>query len=81
MSLLDFKKSRGILLYWGEAEGVRLRRARQVVKAYFAFFFAPPPKPEEWKAELAGCPILHQTADQFQIEDIRPFLEALGWKG
>jgi len=80
MSLLDFKKSRGILLYWGATEGVRLRQARQVVKASFAFFFAPPPKPEEWKAQLAGCQILHQKTEQFQIEDIRPFLERLGWK-
>jgi hypothetical protein len=81
LSLLDFKKSRGILLYWGESEGRRLRQARQILKDYFAFFLAPPPKGEEHKAELAGITILYQEADQFQINDIRPFLETLGWRG
>jgi hypothetical protein len=81
MSLLDFKKSRGLLLYWGTADGGRLRQARHIVKAYFAFFLAPPPKPEDRKAELAGCPILNQSTERFQIEDIRPFLERLGWRG
>jgi hypothetical protein len=80
MTLLDFKKSRGILLYWGEAPGARLCQARRVIKAYFTFFLAPPPKPEERKAELSGCDILHQKAERFDIEDIRPFLERLGWK-
>jgi hypothetical protein len=81
MSLLDFKKSRGILFYWGAAPGSRLRQARPVVRASDAFLFAPPPKPEEAKADLRGCEILYQTSEQFQIHDIRPFLERLGWKG
>jgi hypothetical protein len=81
LSLLDFKKSRGILLYWGVSEGKRLRQARQVLRAYFAFFLAPPPKGDEHKTELAGSTILYQQADEFQIDDIRPFLERLGWKG
>jgi hypothetical protein len=81
MSLLDFKKSRAILLYWGTAQGARLCQARQVIKAYCTFFFAPPPKPEERSAELAGCEILHQRQERFDIDDIRPFLERLGWKG
>ena len=81
LSLLDFKKSRGILLYWGQSEGKRLRQARQILKSYFAFFLAPPPKPEEHKTELAGLTILYQQSDQFRIDDIRPFLARLGWKG
>ena len=81
LSLLDFKKSRGILLYWGESEGKRLRQARQILKEYFAFLLAPPPKGNEHKIELAGATILYQQADEFQINDIRPFLEILGWRG
>ncbi len=81
LSLLDFKKSRGILLYWGHSEGKRLRQARQILKSYFAFFLAPPPKPDEHKTELAGLTILYQHSDQFCVDDIRPFLERLGWKG
>jgi hypothetical protein len=81
LSLLDFKKSRGILLYWGQSEGKRLRQARQILREYFAFFLAPPPKGDEHKTELAGSTILYQQADQFHINDIRPFLETLGWRG
>ena len=40
MSLLDFK-SQGILLYWGESAGVRLRQARRIIKSYSSFFLAP----------------------------------------
>ena len=81
LSLLDFKKSRAILLYWGESDGKRLRQARQILKDYFAFFLAPPPKGDEHKKELADVTILYQQADQFHINDIRPFLETLGWRG
>jgi len=81
LSLLDFKKSRGILLYWGIAEGKRLRQARQILKEYFAFFLAPPPKGDEHRTELADATILYQREEQFQIDDIRPFLETLGWRG
>jgi hypothetical protein len=81
MELLDFKKSRGILLYWGAAEGVRLRQTRRWIKSSFTFFFAPPPKPEHYQDELAGCEILRQTKERFEVDDIRPFLERLGWKG
>jgi hypothetical protein len=81
LSLLDFKKSRGIVLYWGQSEGKRLRQARQILKSYFAFFLAPPPKPDEHKTELAGLTILYQRSGEFSIDDIRPFLARLGWKG
>lgn len=80
-SILEYKKSRGILLYWGEASGTRLLRARPILRAYYAFFLAPPPKPEDAKAQLAGCQILHQMSERFRVEDIRPFLAGLGWKG
>ena len=81
LSLLDFKKSRGIVLYWGQSEGKRLCQARKILKSYFAFFLAPPPKPDEHKTELAGMTILYQQSDQFSVDDIRPFLARLGWKG
>jgi hypothetical protein len=81
LSVLDFKKSRGIVLYWGQSEGKRLRQARRILKSYFAFFLAPPPKPDEHKTELAGLSILYQHSDQFSIDDLRPFLASLGWKG
>lgn len=81
MALLDFKKSRGILLYWGAAPGVRLRQARRLIRHYFAFFLAPPPKPDESQTELKDCEILHQRKEGFEVDDIRPFLARLGWKG
>jgi hypothetical protein len=80
LSLFDFKKSRALLLYWGRSDGRRLRQARPILKDYFAFFLAPPPKGDEHKTELAGVTILYQQADQFHINDIRPFLETLGWR-
>jgi hypothetical protein len=81
LSLLDFKKSLGIVFYWGQSEGKRLRQARRILKPYDAFFLAPPPKPDEHKTELAGLTILYQQSDQFHVDDIRPFLARLGWKG
>ena len=81
MSLLDFKKSQGILLYWGESAGVRLRQARRIIKSYSSFFLAPPGKPDPSVAELSDADVLRQKAERFQVDDIRPFLEKLGWKG
>jgi len=81
LSLLDFKKSRAILLYWGQSEGHRLRQVLPILKDHFAFFLAPPPKGDEHKKDLVGRVILYQQADHFQINDIRPFLETLGWRG
>jgi hypothetical protein len=82
LSLLDFKKSRGVLFYWGAADGRRLRQARLVTKGLReAFFLAPPPKALDYEKELGGGLILCQRKDHFQIEDIIPFLRALGWTG
>jgi hypothetical protein len=86
LSLLDFKKSRGVLFYWGVSEGRRLRQARVVTKGLReAFFLAPPPKPDEYERELGeeigeGL-IFRQHGSRFQVEDIRPFLRELGWVG
>ena len=79
-SPFDFKKSPTVL-YWGQSEGKRLRQARRILNSSSAFFLAPPPKAEEHKTELAGLTILYQHSDQFSIDDIRPFLARLGWKG
>jgi hypothetical protein len=82
LSLLDFKKSRGVLFYWGAAKGERLRQARLVTRGMVeAFYLAPPPKPDESEAEMKDCRVLRQSAAQFQVEDIRPFLQELGWRG
>ena len=82
LSLLDFKKSRGVLFYWGAADGIRLRKARQVARGLReAVFLAPPPKPNASEAELGRTTILRQQRDRFSIDDIRPFLQQLGWPG
>ena len=82
LSLLDFKKSRGILFYWGAAEGRRLRQAQLITKGlHEAFFLAPPPKPVSPEEELGGGLILRQQGDHFRVDDIRPFLQGLGWVG
>jgi hypothetical protein len=82
LSLLDFKKSRGVLYYWGASEGKRLRQARQVTRGSLeAFYLAPPPKPPEQEREIGDSLILRQQGAQFQVEDIRPFLQRMGWPG
>ena len=82
LSLLDFKKSRGILFYWGTAEGNRLRQARLAARGLReAFFLAPPPKPDGIEHELSDVSILRQHGEQFEVEDIRSFLSELGWTG
>jgi hypothetical protein len=82
LSLLDFKKSRGVLFYWGAAEGRRLRQARVVTKGLLeAFFLGPPPKPPGHEQELGAALVFRQKGDRFQVEDIRPFLLKLGWVG
>jgi hypothetical protein len=86
LSLLDFKKSRGLLFYWGTAEGSRLRQARVVARGlHEAFFLAPPLKPgkheSELRKEIGEGLILHQKGDKFRVDDIRPFLHTLGWSG
>lgn len=80
LSLLDFKKSRGVLFYWGAAEGGRLRQARIVTRGLLeAFFLAPPPKPVENEQELGAGLVFRQQGDRFRVDDIRPFLQKLGW--
>jgi hypothetical protein len=82
LSLLDFKKSRGVLFYWGAADGRRLRQARLVTKGLReAFFLAPPPQPTKREEELDHARILRQRGDHFSVDDIRPFLQELGWTG
>jgi len=82
LSLLDFKKSRGVLFYWGAADGRRLRQARLVTKGLReAFFLAPPPEPTKREEELDHARILRQRGDHFSVDDIRPFLQELGWTG
>jgi len=82
LELLNFKKSRGVLFYWGKAEGKRLRQARLVAEGLCgAFFLAPPPKPALKPEELGQATILHQHSERFTVEDIRPSLQELGWKG
>jgi hypothetical protein len=86
LSLFDFKKSRGLLFYWGAAEGRRLRQARSITKGLpKAFFLAPPPKPTVTEAQLAeelGEAIIYrQQETHFSVDDIRPFLQELGWSG
>lgn len=82
LSLLDFKKSRGVLFYWGAAEGKRLRQARQVVKGLLdALFLAPPAKPAGQEEQLGEGLILRQRGERFSVDDIRPFLQGLGWVG
>jgi len=82
LSLLDFKKSRGVLFYWGAAEGKRLRQARPVANGLLqAFFLAPPPKPAGHQEQLGEVLVLRQQGDHFSVEDIRPFLQGLGWTG
>jgi hypothetical protein len=82
LSLLDFKKSRGVLFYWGAAEGRRLRQARVVATGLLeAFFLAPPPKLASDEEQLGGGLILRQQGDRFRVDDIRPFLQGLGWVG
>lgn len=82
LSLLDFKKSRGVLFYWGAADGRRLRQARWVTKGLLeAIFLAPPPKPTGHEAELGEGLILRQQGERFRVDDIRPFLAGLGWAG
>ncbi len=82
LSLLDFKKSRGVLFYWGAAEGKRLRQARLVAQGSLeAFFLAPPPKTLDTERELGDGLVLHQQGEVFQVDDIRLFLLRLGWTG
>jgi hypothetical protein len=82
LSLLDFKKSRGLLFYWGAAEGKRLRQARLVTKGLpEAFFLAPPPKPDGYEQELGVGLVFRQQGDRFRVSDIGPFLHQLGWAG
>jgi hypothetical protein len=82
LSLLDFKKSRGLLFYWGAAEGKRLRQARLVTRGSSdAFFLAPPPKPDGYEQELGGGLVFRQQGDRFRVDDIGPFLRQLGWAG
>jgi hypothetical protein len=82
LSLLDFKKSRGVLFYWGAAEGRRLRQARMVVNGLLeAFFLAPPAKLASDEEQLGEGLILRQQGDRFRVDDIRPFLQGLGWVG
>ena len=82
LSLLDFKKSRGVLFYWGAAEGKRLRQASLVAKGLLeAFFLAPPPKQASHEEQLGEGLILRQQGDHFSVDDIRPFLQNLGWVG
>jgi hypothetical protein len=82
LSLLDFKKSRGVLFYWGAAEGKRLRQARLVVRGLLeAFFLAPPAKLVGQDEQLGEGLILRQKGEHFSVEDIRPFLQELGWAG
>jgi len=82
LSLLDFKKSRGVLFYWGAAEGRRLRQARLVASGLVqAFFLAPPPKLAGHEEQLGEALVLRQQGDRFSVEDIRPFLQGLGWMG
>ncbi len=80
LSLLDFKKSRGVLFYWGAADGRRLQQARLVANGLRkAFFLAPPPKPAGHEEQLREVLVLRQQGDRFSVEDIRPFLQGLGW--
>jgi len=80
LGLSDIKKSRAVLFYWGAAEGRRLRKAVGFSAGQKAFLLAPPPKAAELEAELPGGAILRQQGDRFQVDDVRPFLEALGWQ-
>ncbi|HEV3037284.1 MAG TPA: toll/interleukin-1 receptor domain-containing protein [Candidatus Angelobacter sp.] len=86
LSLLDFKKSRGVLFYWGAADGRRLRQARVATKGIRqAFFLAPPPKEAEHERELGEEVgenlIFRQHSARFKVDDIAPFLRELGWVG
>jgi hypothetical protein len=86
LSLFDFKKSRGLLFYWGKADGNRLWQARAVTNGLpKAFFLAPPPKDavqeKQLSDELGEAFIYRQQDARFSVEDIRPFLSALGWTG
>jgi len=82
LSLLDFKKSRGVLFYWGAGDGKRLRQARLVVQGMIeAFFLAPPPKPPGHEKELGEGLVLRQQGDHFRVDDLRPFLQQVGWAG
>ncbi len=82
LDLLDFKKSRGVLFYWGQAEGKRLLQARLAAKGLSqAFFLAPTPQQAKREQELGQAKVLRQQTEHFTIEDIRPFLQELGWPG
>lgn len=81
-SLQDYGKSSAILFYWGAAEGKKLRQARIVTRGKLeAFYLAePPPKPPEHELDLPNCLVLRQQGPKFHLDDIRPFMEQLGWK-
>jgi hypothetical protein len=82
LSLFDLKKSPGVLFYWGAAEGGWLRQARKArPAARDAFFLAPPPKPSGYEQDLAGTYVFRQQGERFQVDEIRPFLQELGWAG
>ncbi len=81
LGLADIRKSRSVLFYWGEGEGRRLRTAITYSAGRKAFLLAPPPRPTKNQPDLTGVDIFRQRSDRFHVDDIRPFLEELGWKG
>ena len=82
MSPLTLKRSRGLLFYWGKADGAWLRAARPLAEGKpTAFFLAPPRKTAGHLKQLGNTLILRQKKTAFCVDDLDPFLRLLGWTG